>query len=148
MTKKYDPNALLYLWTLKEEDGIMRLIGTDPALADRSTFFRWKNVPGGWDHREPWPHGPLNADPCANAKGEHSGWPGASPLPARPVGRPRKEVSADERPTNLSTSVRRSELFVIQKLASEDRKSVSEWVASVIRDRLQKEGVAVDDDKA
>lgn len=142
MGKKYDPNAILYRWTFREDDNLPRLIGTDPALADRSKFFRWVNEPGGWERCEPWPHGATNVEALDNAAGITSGWPGAFPLRATP-GRPRKEVAEDDRPVTMSLSIRRAEVFEIQRHASDVRKTVSEWIGSVVRaelDRLSKSG--------
>lgn len=136
MAKQYDPNALLYCWAYREEDGQLRLIGTDPALADRARFFRWIAQPGGWDQREPWPAGIANAELVDNATGAASGWPGAVPLRAKP-GRPRKEYEdEDERPASINTTMKRAELFEIQRRASEEHKSVSEWAAGVLRAEL------------
>lgn len=137
MAKTYDQNAILYRWLYKEDDGFVRLIGTDPALADRSQFFRWSDEPGGWSRREPWPQGAANVEPLDNAAGAQSGWPGATPVPGRSPGRPRKEVADDDRPINITASVRRGELFEIQRRAAEARKSVSEWIAGVIRAQLE-----------
>lgn len=140
MPKAFDPNALLYRWIYREDDGLPRLIGTDPALADRSKFFRWVNVPHGWNDREPWPQGTANTEALSHQDGAASGWPGAVPLPSAPRGRPRKEfASNDDRPVSVSASVRRAELFEIQKIASEERKSVSEWVCDAIRAQLERQ---------
>lgn len=138
MGKVYDPHAILYRWLFKEEDGLVRLIGTDPALADRSRLFRWIDQPGGWDDREPWPQGVTNTEIIDNAVGAVSGWPGAVPVRVSP-GRPRnKEVAGSEdRSINVSASVRRTELFEIQRVASAARQSVSEWVADAIRAQLR-----------
>ena len=142
MGKKYDPNALLYRWAFREDDNLPRLIGTDPELADRSKFFRWVNEPGGWNQREPWPHGATNVEALDNAAGITSGWPGAFPLRGVP-GRPRKEVAEEDRPVTMSISLRRAEVFEIQRHASDARKTVSEWIGSVVRaelERLSKSG--------
>jgi len=134
--KQFDPNALLYRWSYREDDNLPRLIGTDPALADRSKFFRWINEPGGWERREPWPHGATNVEALDNAAGVASGWPGAVPLRAK-LGRPRKEVeNDDDRLVTLSLSVRRAEVYEIQRYASDARKTVSEWIGAVVRDEL------------
>lgn len=140
MGKKYDPNALLYRWIYRDDDDRPRLIGTDPEIADRSKFFRWVNEPGGWERREQWPQGATNVESLDNSAGIASGWPGALPLRAVP-GRPRKEVAEDDRPVTMSLSVRRAEVFEIQRYASDARKTVSEWIGSVVRaelDRLSK----------
>jgi hypothetical protein len=140
VVKQYDPNALLYRWIFREEDNLPRLIGTDPALADRSKFFRWINEPGGWERRDPWPHGATNVEALDNSVGLASGWPGAVPLRGKP-GRPVKEVADDDRPITVSCSIRRAEVFEIQRLASDTRRTVSEWIAGVVRaeiDRLSK----------
>ena len=140
MGKQYDPNALLYRWSFREDDNLPRLIGTDPALSDRSKFFRWINEPGGWARREPWPHGATNVEALDNSAGLASGWPGAVPLRGKP-GRPRKEIADDDRPITMSLSIRRAEVFEIQRLASDARQTVSEWIAGVVRaeiDRLSK----------
>ena len=137
MVKKFDPQALLYRWNFREDDGLPRLIGTDPALADRSKFFRWINEPGGWERREPWPHGATNVEALENTAGTVSGWPGAVPLRGSP-GRPRKELADDDRPVTMSLSLRRVEVFEIQQLASGDRKTVSEWLAAVVRAELDR----------
>ena len=135
MERKFDPNALLYRWIFREDDNLPRLIGTDPALADRSKFFRWINEPGGWDRREPWPQGTANTEALDNVAGSASGWPGAIPLRGKP-GRPRKEVQDDDRPVTLSLSIRRAEVFDIQRYASDARKTVSEWIGGVVRAEL------------
>ena len=132
MPNKFDPNALLYRWLYREEDNLQRLIGTDPALADRSKFFRWVNVENGWEQREPWPAGPTNVEALDNVAGAKSGWPGAIPLRAKP-GRPLKDVAEDDRLVTLSLSVRRAEVFEIQRLASAARKTVSEWIGAAVR---------------
>ena len=140
MGKQYDPNALLYQWRFREDDNLPRLIGTDPALSDRSKFFRWINEPGGWERREPWPHGATNVEALDNSAGLASGWPGAFPLRGKP-GRPRKEVADDDRPITMSISIRRAEVFEIQRRASDARQTVSEWIASAVRaeiDRLSR----------
>lgn len=137
MGKQFDPNALLYRWTFREDDNLPRLIGTDPELANRSKFFRWVNEPGGWERREPWPHGATNVEPLDNAAGTASGWPGAVPLRRNP-GRPIKEVADDDRPVTVSLSVRRAEVFQIQRHASDARKTVSEWVGGVVRAELER----------
>jgi hypothetical protein len=136
--KQYDPQALLYRWNFREDDNLPRLIGTDPALADRSKFFRWTNEPGGWERREPWPHGATNVEALDNAAGLGSGWPGATPLRARP-GRPVKEIADDDRPVTVSISIRRAEVYEIQRYASDARKTVSEWVGSVVRAELARQ---------
>jgi len=140
MTKKiaYDPNALLFRWNYREDDGLVRLIGTDPELKTKARWFRWPDVPGGWEQREEWAQGTANATPADNRVGLVSGWPGAVPV-SRAPGRPKKDVADDDRPVSVSTSLRRAELFEIMKLASSSRQSVSEWVAAVLRDRLDKE---------
>ena len=137
MGKQFDPNALLYRWTFREDDNLPRLIGTDPELENRSRFFRWINEPGGWERREPWPPGASNVEPLDNTAGTASGWPGAIPLRAKP-GRPRKEVTDDDRPVTMSLSVRRAEVFEIQRHASDARKTVSEWVGGVVRAELER----------
>jgi hypothetical protein len=135
--KQYDPNALLYRWLYREDDGLPQLIGTDPELADRSKFFRWVDEPNGWEKRIPWSQGAVNVEPLANSAGFASGWPGALPIRAKP-GRPRKEVADDDRPVTVSLSVRRSEIFEIQNLASSARKTVSEWLGGVVRAELER----------
>ena len=135
MGKQFDPNALLYRWSFREDDGLPRLIGTDPALEDRSKFFRWVDEPGGWERRQPWPHGATNVETLDNAAGAASGWPGALPLRSGP-GRPRKEIPDDDRPVTVSLSVRRAEVFEIQRHASDARKTVSEWISGVVRAEL------------
>ena len=141
MGKQYDPNAILFRWTFREEDNLPRLIGTDPALADRAKFFRWIDEPAGWDRREPWLHGAVNVEVADNAAGSASNWPGAVPVRGKP-GRPRKDFAEDDenRPVSLSLSVRRSEIFEIQRHASAARKTVSEWLASVVRAELARAG--------
>ena len=134
--KQYDPNAILFRWNFREEDNLPRLIGTDPALADRSKFFRWVDEPGGWERREAWLHGAVNVEVADNAAGSASNWPGAVAPRGKP-GRPRKEFEDEgDRPVTVSLSVRRAEIFEIQRLASLDRKTVSEWLASVVRAEL------------
>jgi hypothetical protein len=133
---EYDPNAILYRWIYKEDDGNVRLIGTDPALKDTTKFFRWIDEPHGWEQREPWSQGTVNATAIQHKIGARSGWTGAIPLPSRPVGRPRKEVAEEDRPVSVSTSMRRAELFEIMRRAGEEKMTVSEWVAGVLRDRL------------
>lgn len=131
--KQYDPNAILFRWAFREDDNLPRLIGTDPALADRSKFFRWIDEPGGWERREPWPQGAVNVEVANNGFGTASKWPGAVPLPPRPRGRPPKEYAEkDDRPVTMSFSVRRADLFEIQQRASVERKTVSEWLTSVV----------------
>ena len=124
--------GLLYRWIFREDDGLVRFIGTDPALGDDLQLFRWVNEPGGWDRREPWSQGIANAEKIDSVMAAVSGWPGAK----RGPGRPKKEVPEDDRPISVSASVRRAELFEMQRLASEQRKSVSEWIASAIRAQL------------
>lgn len=136
MAKVYDPNAILYRWLFKEEDGLVRLIGTDPALVDRDRLFRWIDQPGGWDDREPWPQNATNADLIDNALGVASGWPGSVPV-RKPPGRPRKDLGPEDRSINVSASVRRAELFEIQRAASAAQQSVAEWVADAIRSQLR-----------
>ena len=135
MGKQFDPNALLYRWSFREDDNLPRLIGTDPSLADRSKFFRWVNEPGGWERREPWLHGATNVEVLDNVAGTASGWPGALPLRAKP-GRPRKEVADDDRPVTMGLSIRRAEVFEIQRHASDARQTVSEWIGGVVRAEL------------
>ncbi len=136
MGAQFDSNALLYRWNYREADGSSRFIGTDPAIGlGDGRWFRWINEPGGWDRREPWPQGTANAEKVANAVALISGWPGAVPM-SRGRGRPKKELADDDRPTSVSASVRRSELYEMQLLASAARKSVSEWIAGVIREQL------------
>lgn len=135
MEKRYDPNALLYRWIYREEDNLPRMIGTDPALADRSKFFRWVNEPGGWEHREPWSAGTANTEVLDNSAGIASGWPGAQVLRPK-LGRPRKEVEEADRPVTLSFSIRRADVFEIQRRASDARRTVSEWLGDVVRGRL------------
>lgn len=138
MGKQYDPNALLYRWSFREDDNLPRLIGTDPELADRSKFFRWINEPNGWERREPWPHGATNVEALDNSAGTASNWPGAVPLRAKP-GRPRKEVEDEgDRPVTVSLSIRRTELYAVQRYASDARKTVSEWIAGVVRAELER----------
>jgi hypothetical protein len=138
VAKQYDPNALLYRWLFKEEDGLVRLVGTDPELGDRTRFFRWIDQPGGWEDREAWPQGATNVEVLDNALGKVSGWPGAVPV-RKPVGRPRKDVAGPEdRSINVSASIKRAELFEVQRAASEARQSVPEWIAAAIRLRLGK----------
>lgn len=135
--KQYDPQALLYRWSFREDDNLPRLIGTDPSLADRSKFFRWINEPGGWAKREPWPHGPTNVEAVDNSAGLASGWPGAVPIRPK-LGRPVKEVPEDDKLVATSVSIRRAELFKVQRLASDARQTVSEWVASVVRAEIDR----------
>jgi hypothetical protein len=137
MGKMYDPQALLYRWSFREDDNLPRLIGTDPALADRSKFFRWINEPGGWERREPWPHGATNVEVLDNSAGIASGWPGAQPLRAA-RGRPRKDVPEDDRPVTVSFSVRRAAMYEIQRQASDHRQTVSEWIGGVVRAELER----------
>lgn len=136
-SKTYDPNALLYLWDFREDDNLPRLIGTDPDLADRSTFFRWINEPAGWERREPWSHGATSVKPLDNAAGLTSGWPGALPIPAK-MGRPRNEVADDDKLISMSFSIRRADVFDVQRLASEARQTVSEWLSSVVRAEIER----------
>jgi hypothetical protein len=136
MGKQFDPNAILYRWSFREDDNLPRLIGTDPALADRSKFFRWINEPSGWERREPWPHGATNVEALDNVAGTASGWPGALPLRAQP-GRPRKEVADDDRPVTMSFSIRRAEVYAIQRHASDARQTVSEWISGAVRAVLE-----------
>lgn len=135
MGKLYDPNALLYRWLYREEDNLQRLIGTDPALGDRSKFFRWINEPDGWEQREPWPAGATNVETLDNAAGAKSGWPGAAPVPAK-RGRPPNDVAEDDRLVTVSLSVRRAEVYEIQRHASDARKTVSEWIGAAVRAEL------------
>jgi len=134
--KNYDPNALLYRWIYREEDNLQRLVGTDPALADRSKFFRWINEPDGWERREPWPAGTTNVETLDNAAGVLSAWPGAVPLPAKRGRPPKEEVAEDDRVVTLSLSVRRAELYEIQRHASDARKTVTEWLGATVRAEL------------
>ena len=136
-SKQYDPNALLYRWLFREDDQLPRLIGTDPALADRSKFFRWVNEPTGWERREPWPQGATNIEVLDNSAGLASGWPGAIPIPAT-MGRPRKEVPDDDRLISMNFSIRRGDVFDVQRLASDARQTVSEWISGVIRAELDR----------
>lgn len=136
-SKQYDPNALLYRWLFREDDQLPRLIGTDPALADRSKFFRWVNEPTGWERREPWPQGATNIEVLDNSAGLASGWPGAIPIPAT-MGRPRKEVSDEDRLISMNFSIRRGDVFDVQRLASDARQTVSEWISGVIRAELDR----------
>lgn len=136
MAKQFDPNALLYRWHFREDDNLPRLIGTDPALADRSKFFRWVNEPGGWEKREPWPHGATNVEAVDNVAGTASGWPGALPLRAK-LGRPRKEVAEEDRLVAVSVSIRRPDLYEIQRYAGEARQTVSEWIGGMVRIELE-----------
>jgi hypothetical protein len=138
VAKQYDQNAVLCRWLYRGEDGLVRLVGTDPELADRTHFFRWVNEPGGWSRREPWPDGLVNTEVIDNAAGAASGWPGATPLRGK-AGRPRKELEDSDKPASVKASVRRTELFEIQRLASNAQKSVSEWVTIAIRDKLARE---------
>jgi len=135
MAKRYDPNALLYRWLYREDDNLPCLIGTDPDLADRAKFFRWVNEPDGWSRREPWPTGTSNTEVLDNGAGLASGWPGAIPLRAKP-GRPPKDIAEDDRLVTLSLSVRRVEVFDIQRFASDARKTVSEWLGGVVRGEI------------
>ena len=135
--KQFDPNAILFRWAFREDDDLPRLIGTDPALADRSKFFRWVDEPGGWERREPWPRGAVNVEVVPHGAGTVSLWPGAIPLRARPDCRPQKEYATeDDRPVTVSLSLRRAELFEIQRRASVERKTVSEWLAHVMRTEI------------
>ena len=143
MGKQYDPEALLYRWVFKEDDNLPRLIGTDPELADRTKFFRWINEPGGWERREPWTQGATNVEAVDNSMGITSGWPGAIPQSGakRGPGRPRKEVADEDRLVVISVSIRRAEMFDIQRIASDSRQTVPEWATAVVRaelDRLSK----------
>lgn len=139
--KQFDPNAVLFRWSFREDDALPRLIGTDPALADRSRFFRWVDEPGGWERREPWPQGAVHVEVVPNGVGSVSLWPGAVPLPRAKPGRPRKEYTTeDDRPTTVSLSLRRAELFEIQRRASVERMTVSEWLTSVVRTALAPSG--------
>jgi hypothetical protein len=133
--KQYPKSALLYRWLYREDDGLVRLIGTDPALDNRALFFRWINQPGGWDDREPWASGSANTESVDNAIGTASGWPGAVPLRARP-GRPPKDLADGDKTAPVQGSVRRTELYEIQRLASTAQQSVSEWVTGAIREKL------------
>lgn len=137
MGKQFDPNALLYSWNFREEDGLPRLIGTNPELADRSQFFRWINEPGGWERHEPWPQGATNVQALDNSAGLASGWPGATPLRGKP-GRPRKDpVPENDRTVALSISVRRADVIDIQRRASNANKTVSEWLVGIVHDALK-----------
>lgn len=138
MSKQFDPNALLFCSNYREEDGRLVLIGTDPALSDRSKYFRWVDEPGGWERRAAWPAGITNAESAHNAAGVQSGWPGAIPLRGKP-GRPAKELAADDRSVHVSTLLRRAELFDIQRRASDAKQSVSEWISTTIRAELGRE---------
>jgi hypothetical protein len=135
VAKQYPPNAILYRWLYREDDNLVRLIGTDPALDDRARFFRWVNEPGGWERREPWPNGSANTESVDNAIGAASGWPGAVSLRGK-AGRPPKDLAEGDKPASVKASVRRVELYEIQRLASTAQQSVSEWVTSAIRDKL------------
>lgn len=137
MGKQYDPQAILYRWSFREDDNLPRLIGTDPDLADRSKFFRWIDEPGGWERREPWPQGATNVHALDNAAGITSGWPGAIPLKAK-RGRPTKDVPEDDKLVPVNVSVRRAEMFVLQRLASEARQTVGEWATSVVRAEIER----------
>ena len=132
MGKQYDPQAILYRWMYREDDDLPRLIGTDPDLADRSKFFRWIDEPGGWLRKEPWSQGATNVQALDNSAGLASGWPGAIPL-APKRGRPTKDVAEDDKLVPVNVTVRRAEMFDIQRLASDARQTVPEWAASVIR---------------
>lgn len=143
MTKKieYAPDAILYRWHYKEDDGQIRLIGTDPALGDSSKLFRWIDAPEGWNDREPWSGGTTKATWIDPKLGSHSGWPGAIPV-SRAVGRPKKEIADnkeianDERPERLSTTVWRAELIEIMRRAADAKQTVPEWIAAVLRKEL------------
>ena len=142
--KQYSPDALLYRWLYREDDNLPRLIGTDPDLADRTKFFRWINEPGGWERKEPWSQGATNVETVDNSAGLTSGWPGAIPQSGakseakRGPGRPRKEVADEDRIVAMSVSIRRGDLFEIQRLASDARQTVSEWVSSVVRVEIER----------
>lgn len=134
----YPPNAKLYKYRFKEDDGLPRLIGTDPANSE-ILWFRWIHQPHGWEHREPWTapvlEQPISDELTDNAFGAHSGWPGAIPL-TRPPGRPKIEREEEDRPVSISTSMRRAELFEIMARAAASKQSVSEWVAAQLRTAL------------
>jgi hypothetical protein len=135
--KNYDPNAILYRWMFREDDGLPRLIGTDPSWADRSKFFRWIDEPGGWERREPWPQGATNIQALDNSAGLASGWPGAIPIPAK-MGRPRNEASDEDKVVSTSFSIRRGDLLDVQRLASDARKTTSEWISEVVRKEIER----------
>lgn len=132
---EYNPNAVLYRWNYREDDALVRLIGTDPALNDKARFFRWLDEPGGWERREEWSQGASNVTAVDHRVGAASGWPGAHPL-TRAVGRPKKEIADDDKPVSVATSLRRAELFEIMQRAARARQSVSEWVAAAVRAQL------------
>jgi len=135
--KNYDPNAILYRWLFREDDQLPRLIGTDPALADRSKFFRWIDEPNGWERREPWPQGATNIQSLDNSAGLTSGWPGAVPIPAK-LGRPRNEATDDDKLVSMSFKIRREDVFDVQRLASEARQTTSEWISGVIKTAIDR----------
>jgi hypothetical protein len=137
MTKRieYEPNAILYRWNFKEDDGKIRLIGTDPAIADLTKLFRWIDEPHGWEGREPWLGGTVTATRVEHKLGAHSGWTGAIPV-SRSPGRPKREIADDDRPVSVSTAVRRAELFEIMRRAADAKQTVAQWVAAVLREKL------------
>jgi hypothetical protein len=141
MTKKleYNVDAVLYRWNYREDDGLVRLIGTDPDLKDKARFFRWIDEPLGWTRREIWAQGASNVTAVDQRVGTGSGWPGALPV-TRPLGRPKKELAKDDQPVTVTTSLRRGELFEIMRRAADARLSVSEWVADVVRGQLDRPG--------
>lgn len=137
MAKKteFDPYAVLYRWNYREEDGLVRFVGTDPELKDKARFFRWIDEPDGWNRREGWSQGAANVTAVDLRSGSRSCWPGATPV-VRPPGRPKKELAEDDRPVSVSTSLRRIELFEIMRRAAAAHQSVSEWVAAIVRVEL------------
>jgi hypothetical protein len=134
---QYDPSALLYCHRYKDDDGSLVLVGNDPAIADPTVgLFRWRDVSAGWESRTAWTGGAADLSVIPPAAGARSGWPGAIPLPPRQPGRPRKEVSEDDRPVLVRASIRRAEYFAIMRLAADAQQSVPEWVATILRERL------------
>lgn len=140
MTAKIEyPPGDLYQWNFKEDDGRVRLIGTDPALGD-AVVFRWIDEPQGWERREPWPARLENATLLERKRGAASGWPGSIPLLRRPVGRPRKEeIVETERRGRVTAILRRDEVFEIMRRASAVKRTIGEWAADVLRARLRED---------
>lgn len=135
---RYNENVVLYRHKYKDEDtGLIVLVGHDPAESDASKLFRWLDAAGEWAHRSVWSEGVADLLPLPHPAGLRSGWPGAIPLPPRPAGRPRKNVSVDDQAVKISASLRRAELFEIMQLAAAAHQSVAEWAAETLRERLR-----------
>ena len=138
--REYAPSARLF--SEKDIEGKLWLIGTDPVLNDAAVFFRWPNEPHGWERRVPHAGGTAGANALEPQAGTYSCWPGATPV-VRPVGRPPKDVAPEDKSISVSTSLRRAELLEIMQRASRIGMTVSEWVAVTIRGRLAAEPAEV-----